>query len=118
MGIINTSIRIDQDVKDYAKIAARRSDFTFMAYYEDLILKDIKENHPDLYENYISGHPAAEAKKEVRKRSILANVYDPDMKLIDEFGEIIVQNKPIKAQRPEPKTEDNDDDDGLVAEVF
>ena len=86
MGIINTSIRIDEDVKNYAKIAARRSGYTFMAYYEDLILKDIKENHSDLFDQYKEGLDIEDISKPVKKRSLLALVKDPNVKVTDSAG--------------------------------
>lgn len=89
MGIINTSIRIDEDVKNYAKIAARRSGYTFMAYYEDLMLKDIKENHPDLFEQYKEGKDIEDISKPVKKRSLLAMIKDPKTKVIDSAGAVV-----------------------------
>ena len=86
MGIINTSIRIDEDVKNYAKIAARRSGYTFMAYYEDLILKDIQANHIDLFEQYKEGKDVEDVSKPVKKRSLLALIRDPNIKVVDSAG--------------------------------
>ena len=86
MGIINTSIRIDEDVKNYAKIAARRSGYTFMAYYEDLILKDIQANHIDLFDQYKEGKDVEDISKPVKKRSLLALIKDPNVNVVDSGG--------------------------------
>ena len=93
MGIITTSIRIDSDVKDYAKIAAKREGFTFMAFYEDLILRFIKDKHPDLYMEYIKGRPAEKEYVKIVKRSDLAKAIDSGVQIVDKAGVVIIPAK-------------------------
>ena len=57
MGKTITTIKIDEGVRDYAKIAAKRKNYTFPAYCEDLFLHDLVINHPDLYGKYINSVP-------------------------------------------------------------
>ena len=82
MAIITTTIRIDEEVRAYARLRARKTGFTFMAYYEDLILKDLRDNEPELFEMYKKGHPAGSMGTIIKKRSSIANYFDPDGKII------------------------------------
>ncbi len=55
MDMMITSIKISRVVRQAARIRADELKQTFQAYYEDLILKDIKANRPDLWEELLEG---------------------------------------------------------------
>ena len=69
MGRIITSIRIEEDIKEYSKIAARREGYTFTAYYENLLLFNLKENHSDLYTEYLKATPSGDEVNKVKNQS-------------------------------------------------
>jgi hypothetical protein len=71
MGRTMTSIRIDEDVKACAKMAAKRTNFTFAAYYEDLILKDLLVNHPDLFKLYRGNNSLVKIPEELKIVSLV-----------------------------------------------
>ena len=66
---VTTSLRIDTDVREYSKIAAMREGFTFTAYYENLLLKNMKDNHFELYEEYLNSTSPKEAIVKTKNRS-------------------------------------------------
>jgi len=55
MDMMITSIKISRVVREIARLRADELNQTFQAYYEDLILKDIKANRPDLWEELLEG---------------------------------------------------------------
>ncbi len=55
MDMMITSIKISRKVREAARIRADELNLTFQSYYEDLILQDIKDNKPDLFEELCSG---------------------------------------------------------------
>lgn len=55
MDMMITSIKISRVVREVARIRADELGQTFQAYYEDLIIKDIKENRPDLWKDALDG---------------------------------------------------------------
>lgn len=55
MDMMITSIKISRKVREAARIRADDLNLTFQSYYEDLILKDIKDNKPELFEELCSG---------------------------------------------------------------
>ena len=53
MNMVTTSIKIEKSIKDAAKNRAAELNMTFAAYYEDLILRDLKNNRPELFKDII-----------------------------------------------------------------
>ena len=96
MGKTITTIKIDEAIRDYAKAAAKKTGFTFAAYYEDLILHDLKNNHPEMYQSYLDMKPPM-AGKSINTKSILARIEDPNITVTDIQGNVL--GTPKKAVR-------------------
>lgn len=96
MGKTITTIKIDEAIRDYAKAAAKKTGFTFAAYYEDLILHDLKNNHPEMYQSYLDMKPVM-AGKSINNKSILARIEDPNITVTDIQGNVLeTPNKPAR----------------------
>ncbi len=88
-----TSIRIDIDVKEFSKIAAMRENFTFTAYYENLLLFNLKENHPELYKEYLERSPDGVPVEKIKRKSKLMQKMLAGEEIRDSVGSVIVPAK-------------------------
>ena len=63
MDMIITSIKIDRRVRDASKVMADEVGLTFAAYFEELLLTNIKTKKPDLFQELCEGRTVFKRKE-------------------------------------------------------
>ena len=86
MAYVTTTIKVDYDLNFYARKAAKRQNFTYAAYYEDLLLKDLRDNHPDFLKEFVQCKEVDKVADNIRNKNTVTQALKDGRRIIDSEG--------------------------------